>query len=55
MTSATPLTFSITNGHAFGITAHALLKLARGKLGRADWLMLSLAAPFVARVWLSAE
>ncbi len=50
-----PLTFSIANGLAFGITAHALLKLLRGKIGKGDWLLLVLAALFVARfAWLSA-
>ena len=50
-----PLTFSIANGLAFGITAHALLKLLRGEIGRSDWLLLLLAALFVARfAWLSA-
>jgi adenine/guanine/hypoxanthine permease len=50
-----PLTFSIANGLAFGLTAHALLKLLKGKIGPKDWLLLALAALFVARfVWLSA-
>ena len=50
-----PLTFSIANGLAFGITAYALLKLLRGKIGRADWLLLLLSVLFVARfAWLSA-
>ncbi|HEU0099476.1 MAG TPA: NCS2 family permease [Allosphingosinicella sp.] len=50
-----PLTFSIANGLAFGITAYALLKLIRGRITRTDWLLLALAALFVARfVWLSA-
>jgi AGZA family xanthine/uracil permease-like MFS transporter len=50
-----PLTFSIANGLAFGITAHALLKLLRGKLGKSDWLLLVLAALFVVRfAWLAA-
>ncbi|MCW3848258.1 NCS2 family permease [Sphingomonas sp. LB-2] len=50
-----PLTFSIANGLAFGITAHALLKLLRGKIGATDWLLLLLAGLFVARfAWLSA-
>jgi AGZA family xanthine/uracil permease-like MFS transporter len=50
-----PLTFSIANGLAFGITAYALLKLLRGKITKTDWLLLVLAALFVARfVWLSA-
>ncbi len=51
-----PLTFSIANGLACGITAHAALKIARGRIGRADWLLLVLAALFVARfAWLSAS
>jgi AGZA family xanthine/uracil permease-like MFS transporter len=50
-----PLTFSIANGLAFGITAHALLKLMRGKITKTDWLLLVLAGLFVVRfVWLSA-
>ena len=51
-----PLTFSIANGLAFGITAYALLKLLRGRISRTDWLLLVLSGLFVARfVWLSAE
>jgi len=42
-----PLTFSIANGLAFGLTAHAVLKLSRGQLRRQDWLLLVLAALFV--------
>ena len=50
-----PLTFSIANGLAFGLTAHALLKLLRGKVTTTDWLLLILAGLFVVRfVWLSA-
>ncbi len=50
-----PFTFSIANGLAFGITAHALLKLARGRITRADWLLLALASLFVARfAWFAA-
>lgn len=50
-----PLTFSIANGLAFGITAHALFKLARGKASAADWFLFTLAALFVARfAWMSA-
>jgi adenine/guanine/hypoxanthine permease len=50
-----PLTFSIANGLAFGITAYALMKLIRGKIGWTDWLLLTISALFVARfVWLSA-
>jgi AGZA family xanthine/uracil permease-like MFS transporter len=49
-----PLTFSIANGLAFGITAHALLKLLRGRIVRGDWLLLVLAGLFVARfAWLA--
>ena len=44
-----PLTFSIANGLAFGITAHAALKLARGRVGRGDVLLMFLAALFVIR------
>ena len=50
-----PLTFSIANGLAFGITAHALLKLIRGRITTADWFLLLLAGLFVVRfVWMSA-
>ena len=50
-----PLTFSIANGLAFGITAYALIKLVRGKIAWTDWLLLAISALFVARfVWLSA-
>jgi adenine/guanine/hypoxanthine permease len=50
-----PLTFSIANGLAFGITAYALLRLVRGKITRTDWLLLVISALFVARfIWLSA-
>ncbi|WP_226015843.1 NCS2 family permease [Novosphingobium sp. FKTRR1] len=50
-----PLTFSIANGLAFGITAHAGLKLLRGKAERADWFLFLLAGLFVVRfVWMSA-
>lgn len=48
-----PLTFSIANGLAFGITAHALLKLVRGTITRKDWFLLVLALLFVARfAWM---
>lgn len=50
-----PLTFSIANGLAFGLTAYALIKLVRGKIRLSDWLLLAISALFVARfVWLSA-
>jgi AGZA family xanthine/uracil permease-like MFS transporter len=49
-----PLTFSIANGLAFGITSYAALKLVSGKAGRRDGLLFVLAALFVARfVYLS--
>ncbi len=44
-----PLTFSIANGLAFGITSYAALKLARGQARPSDWLLYVLAALFVAR------
>lgn len=48
-----PLTFSIANGLAFGITAHAALKLVRGTITKKDWFLLVLALLFVARfVWM---
>lgn len=46
---AIPLTFSIANGLAFGITAYAGLKLVRGQARMGDWLLFVLAALFVAR------
>lgn len=50
-----PLTFSIANGLAFGITAHALLKLIRGQATRADWFLFTLAVLFVIRfAWMAA-
>lgn len=50
-----PLTFSIANGLALGITAHAALTLVRGRARKADWFLFLLAALFVARfVWMSA-
>lgn len=50
-----PLTFSIANGLAFGITAHAALKIVRGTIQKKDWFLLILALMFVARfVWMGA-
>ncbi len=50
-----PLTFSIANGLAFGITAHAVLKIVRGTITRTDWFLLLLASIFVIRfVWMGA-
>jgi AGZA family xanthine/uracil permease-like MFS transporter len=44
-----PLTFSIANGLAFGITSYAVLRLLTGKIGKGDWLLLVLAVLFVVR------
>jgi len=44
-----PLSYSIANGLAFGITSHAVLKLVRGQARRSDWLVYILAALCVAR------
>ncbi len=44
-----PLSYSIANGLAFGITSHAALKLIRGKARASDWLVYLLAALCVAR------
>jgi AGZA family xanthine/uracil permease-like MFS transporter len=44
-----PLTFSIANGLAFGITAYAILKLVTGKATKGDWMLFVLAALFVLR------
>lgn len=44
-----PLTYSIANGLAFGITSFAALKLLRGQARRGDWLLFVLAALFVVR------
>lgn len=48
-----PLSFSIANGLAFGITAHALLLLVRGRASKSDWFLFVLAGLFVARfIWM---
>jgi AGZA family xanthine/uracil permease-like MFS transporter len=44
-----PLSYSIANGLAFGITSFAALKLVRGQAKRSDWLLFVLAALFVLR------
>ncbi len=50
-----PLTFSIANGLAFGITAHAILKIVRGTIRKSDGFLLVLALLFVVRfVWMGA-
>jgi AGZA family xanthine/uracil permease-like MFS transporter len=49
-----PLTYSIANGLAFGITSYAVLKLIRGQARVSDWLVYLLAALCVARfIYLS--
>ncbi|HTY95182.1 MAG TPA: NCS2 family permease [Steroidobacteraceae bacterium] len=50
----TPLSYSITNGLAFGITSYAVLKLIRGQARPSDWLVFLLAGLCVVRfVYLS--
>jgi AGZA family xanthine/uracil permease-like MFS transporter len=50
-----PLSFSIANGLAFGITAHALMKMLKGEARPRDWLLFLLAGLFVIRfIWLAA-
>ena len=44
-----PLSYSIANGLAFGITSHAVLKLVRGQARPGDWLVYLLAALCIAR------
>jgi adenine/guanine/hypoxanthine permease len=44
-----PLSYSIANGLAFGITSYAVLKLFRGEGRLSDWLVYLLAALCVAR------
>ena len=52
---AIPLTFSIANGLAFGITAYAGLALLRGQAKPKDWLLFVLAGLFVVRfIYMSA-
>jgi len=46
---AIPLTYSIANGLAFGITSFAVLKLLGGKARPGDWLLFLLAVLFVLR------
>jgi adenine/guanine/hypoxanthine permease len=50
-----PLSYSIANGLAFGITSHAVLKLVRGRAHWRDWLVYVLAILCVARfIYLAA-
>jgi adenine/guanine/hypoxanthine permease len=50
-----PLTFSIANGLAFGITSFAILRLLRGQATRQDWMLFTLAALFILRFIYMAE
>jgi AGZA family xanthine/uracil permease-like MFS transporter len=50
-----PLTFSIANGLAFGITSFAILRLLRGQASRQDWMLFILAALFILRFIYMAE
>jgi AGZA family xanthine/uracil permease-like MFS transporter len=50
-----PLTFSIANGLAFGLTAYALLKLISGEANKSDAMLFVLAALFVFRFAYLAE
>ena len=48
-----PLTFSITEGIAFGFISHALLKLVKGKGRQIHWLIYFFAVLFIGRyIWL---
>jgi AGZA family xanthine/uracil permease-like MFS transporter len=44
-----PLTFSIANGLAFGITSYAILALVSGRARWKDWLLFVLSALFILR------
>ncbi len=44
-----PLTYSIANGLAFGITSYAVLKVVSGRSSRQDWLVYLLAVLCIAR------
>jgi AGZA family xanthine/uracil permease-like MFS transporter len=44
-----PLSYSIANGLAFGITSHAVLKLVRGQARPRDWLVYVLAGLCIVR------
>jgi AGZA family xanthine/uracil permease-like MFS transporter len=44
-----PLSYSIANGLAFGITSHAVLKLVRGQARLRDWLVYVLAGLCIVR------
>lgn len=49
-----PLTYSIANGLAFGITSYTLLAVLCGRLARRDWLLIVLSILFIARfAWIA--
>jgi adenine/guanine/hypoxanthine permease len=48
MIAGIPLTFSIAAGIGFGILAHVVVKVARGKAGEISWLMWALVPLFIA-------
>jgi len=48
---AIPLTFSIANGLAFGLTSFTLIKVLRAKFREVNWFVYALTAVFVARFW----
>ncbi len=48
---AIPLTFSIANGLAFGLTTFTLIKVLRGKFRQVNWFVYALTAVFVVRFW----
>jgi AGZA family xanthine/uracil permease-like MFS transporter len=49
MIIVTPLTFSITDGIAFGFISYALLKLVTGRAKEAHWLIYFFAVLFIIR------
>ena len=48
---AIPLTFSIANGLAFGLTTFTLIKVLRGKFREVNWFVYVLTAVFILRFW----
>ena len=46
-----PLTFSIANGLAFGFTAYALIRIARGEFRQVNWFVYLLTGLFLARFY----
>jgi AGZA family xanthine/uracil permease-like MFS transporter len=50
-----PLSFSITEGIAFGFISYTILKVARGDAKRIHWIIYVVSALFILRyVWLGA-